>query len=361
MEVIEFLKENTLEDLTIQFGIKVKEYPEHGIAVLNYDQIDSPKYHPIVKECRGLIIDLNVLVVVSKTFSRFYNLNENENDEFNFDEPFRAEEKADGSLISVYWFNNSWCVASRGNAFAEGTTASGLSFKEIFETAIGTDVNSFMVDMFRNQSYTFELCSVYNKVVKLYNEPVVYLLNATELPSYETGDSQTLDYLAEDLGVKRPEVYDINSVEEIHESFKDIEPTDEGYVLIDVNGNRIKVKNPTYVDLHHLKGNGEITPKRITDVVFRGETEEVLGYFPEYREFFEPWQEAYNTLINNIDDNIELVYNNTYSQKEFALKIKDLHFKGVLFSMRKGLTIQEAFDKIGSTGKVSLLEYWVNN
>ena len=47
------------------------------------------------------------------------------------------------------------------------------------------------------------------------------------------------------------------------------------------------------------------------------------------------------------------------SQKDFALSIKDYHFKGILFSMRKGLTMKESFDKIGSSGKINLLEFWI--
>ena len=47
----------TLEDLNIEFGIKVSSNELFkDIFVLNYDQINSPKNHGIVKECRSLRI-----------------------------------------------------------------------------------------------------------------------------------------------------------------------------------------------------------------------------------------------------------------------------------------------------------------
>jgi len=360
MKVLEYLKKHTLQDLTDEFAIKVKDYPELGIAVLNYNQIDSPKYHPIVQECRGLIINTVGLTLVSKTFKRFYNINENENDEFDFGGDFKVCEKADGSLMPVYHFNDSWHVGTRGSAFAEGTTASGLSFKEIFESAVGCDVNTLMTDMDRSFSYVFEMCSVHNKVVKLYKEPKVYLLAIQCLINDKEWDCLFVDNVAIHLGVHRPIRYEFDNIDDVHDSFRDFEPTEEGYVLVDKKRNRIKIKNPTYVDLHHMIGNGEITPKRIVDVVFRGETEEILTYFPEYREFFEPWQRAYDTIVRYINIWDMQLKKQDLSQKDFALDIKDLNFKGVLFSMRKGLTLKESFDRIGSTGKVNLLEIWLD-
>jgi hypothetical protein len=353
MEVLKYLKTNPVDDLKEEFGIKYKLY-DNGLCVLNYDQINSPKFNPIVRECRGLIIDIFSLRPVSRTFNRFFNLNEDPNDLFNPKLIKRAEEKADGSLISVYWYGDRWNVASRGNAYAEGSTPFGKTFCDIFMEIIDMPLERFMTNMFRDHSFTFELCSMYNKVIKMYETPVLYLLNAVELKSGKEMDSYSLDHCAVTLGVNRPKLYDID-IDTVFESFKDFPATEEGYVLIDVHGNRVKVKNPSYVELHHIKGNGEITPKRICNVVFRGELDEVLSYFPEYREFFDPYQAAYDFMV----DEINQIWNNINKiddQKEFALTIKDLPYKTILFSMRKGLTFEEAIGKLSSSGKVDLLE-----
>lgn len=75
MQVIEFIKQNGLEALTEQFAISVKKIDD--LLVLNYNQIDSPKTHPIVIECRSLILEAKTLKVVSRSFDRFFNIYEN--------------------------------------------------------------------------------------------------------------------------------------------------------------------------------------------------------------------------------------------------------------------------------------------
>jgi len=354
MEVIKYLKLNSLDDLTSEFGIKSKVYG-NGLVVLNYDQINSPKFHPIVRECRGLIIDFYTMSPVSRTFDRFFNLNEKPNDDFDPNLLVRVEEKADGSLMSVYWHDDRWNVATRGNAYAEGETLAGITFEGVFLDTIGMCLDDFMRGMNKNRSYTFELCSIYNKVVKFYEKPVIYLLNVFDFVTNKELDSYNIDNIAKFLNVKRPIVYDIE-MDDVVKSFEEFPATEEGYVLIDANGNRVKVKNPAYVNLHHLKGNGTITPKRITDVVFNGETEEVLEYFPEYSDIFYPYQYAYDDLVHAIKKDWELLQKMDLDQKQFALSINHLFYKGILFSLRKGLTLDEAFGKLGKSSKVGLLE-----
>jgi hypothetical protein len=357
MEVLKYLETKPLDVLNEELGIKHKLY-ENGLCVLNYDQINSPKFNPIVKECRGLIIDTLSLRPVSRTFNRFFNLNEDPNDPFNPNRIKRIEEKADGSLMSVYWYDDQWHVASRGNAYAEGSTPYGKSFRDVFLEIIGISLNKFMANMPNEYSFTFEMCSIYNKVVKLYEIPVLYLLNAVEVNTGKEMDNELLDHYATVLSVKRPKTYDIH-FDHIHTSFKDFPATEEGYVIIDDDNNRVKVKNPTYVELHHLKGNGEITPKRITNVIFNGELEEVINYFPEYREFFEPYQAAYDLMVDEINQIWDTI-SKIDEQKEFALTIKDLPYKSILFSMKKGLTFDEAIGKISTNGRLILLETLMN-
>ena len=117
MEVIKFLKANgnNFQKLTDVYGIKVKDYPEQKLVVLNYDQINSPKMEPIVQECRGIILDY-ALNVVCRPFDRFFNYGEAETDKMDLTE-YTYFPKLDGSLIKVYYWNNSWRIATRGTGF----------------------------------------------------------------------------------------------------------------------------------------------------------------------------------------------------------------------------------------------------
>ena len=66
------------QSLTTDFAIKAKLYEDFGdrMVLLDYNQIDSPKAHPIVIECRSLILCLDTFGLVSKKFDRFFNLGE---------------------------------------------------------------------------------------------------------------------------------------------------------------------------------------------------------------------------------------------------------------------------------------------
>jgi len=56
-EVQKFLRDgNSLDDLANDLGIKVTKHETKPLVILNYDQIESPKTHQIVRECRGLIL-----------------------------------------------------------------------------------------------------------------------------------------------------------------------------------------------------------------------------------------------------------------------------------------------------------------
>ena len=87
MEVVNLFKNKGYNKaksyLETELGITVKEYD--NIIILNYSQIDSPKYNDIVNECRSLILDKNTYHVLSRSFDRFYNYNEDPNSKsFNF-------------------------------------------------------------------------------------------------------------------------------------------------------------------------------------------------------------------------------------------------------------------------------------
>lgn len=57
MHVVRYLKQHGLEKLKEEFFIKVKEYDE-GLITLNYNQIASPKAHPIVMECTEMVLSM---------------------------------------------------------------------------------------------------------------------------------------------------------------------------------------------------------------------------------------------------------------------------------------------------------------
>lgn len=355
-ETILKMKSIGIDALVDTYKLRCKKYPEHNIAILNYHQIDSPKYNPITLECRGLVVDYENYQVLCKPFNRFFNVNEWEDDNFDYDNIIRIEEKHDGSLVNVYYHNGEWHVATRGNAFAEGYAYDTYTFSDLFHMAVGCDINDFMRGRSLDITYSFELCSKYNRVIRSYGDPTIYLIGGHITKTNDVLYPDSLDIIAKDLGVERPKSYFFSDIEEIRKHFSSLDPTEEGYVLIDNNLNRVKIKNPAYVDLHHLKNNGVLTPKRISEIVFRGETEEVLSYFPEFADNFKEYQDAYDWFKKNCMYVWNCLKDKEMTQKEFAIEAKKYPFATVLFNLRKGLTIDDICDRMTSNGKTNLLQ-----
>jgi len=356
MKVQEILKERGLKGLE-KYSIKVTEYDNY--VVLNYNQIKSPKHKQVVKECRSLIIDKNNWKVLARGFDRFFNYGEDQHSK-DFDITKAAcWEKIDGSLVLV-WFNpyeNKWCAATRSLAHAEGLTPKGNSWLSVIERAFGDSINKKFEFVPKENTYIFEVVSPETRVVKPYPTYDIFLLAIREA---ETGieKPELKEWVAGHLNVNRPKTYRFDSIDEIMKASKELDTFDEGYVCgILENGEcwRIKVKNPAYLAIANFRNNGAISNRRIAMLVFRNDESEYLQYFPEDREFFEPYIQARKEFFNEINELWDL-YGNIENQKEFALIVKDTRCANLLFSLKKGLTLEEALEKLSDSSKLQLLE-----
>lgn len=359
LNVQKYLAKNSLDDLALEFGVKVNTYADR--VVLNYSMIDSPRFHPVCDECRGLILSMDDLGILSRSFDRFYNYGESlEHKGIDFN-TLVAMDKEDGSLINVYHDGVRWNAASRKLAFAEGNTDSGGIFFDLFCQALSCDVQKAFSHMPQEKTYIFELCSRQNRIVKRYDSPQAYLLAVRD--KY-TGKYAGLDMTAEfsriisrqGASVLLPETYRFSSLPEIMDAMKQLDTLDEGYVCVEeATGLRVKIKNPAYLAVYHLRENGNINPKRIVNLIFMNDHEEYLTYFEEDRKYFQPYILAYQRLMHNIRENYAR-FKDIENQKEYALAVKDLPVRDILFQLRRGRSIEQVFDSLFDHKKVELIE-----
>lgn len=182
MKTIEYLSKYGLEKLVEEFSIKVsvdERFPE--LRVLNYNQIDSPKNHPIVRECRSLVIreELDGLTysVVSRSFDRFFNQGEND---VEFDlAKLQLFEKVDGSLISVFHDHKyGWMYRTKGMIMPELSVQGWeRSWKDLIENALNWKDVCFN-KLEKDVTYIFEVVSRENRVVVKYDSDKAYFLSA---------------------------------------------------------------------------------------------------------------------------------------------------------------------------------------
>lgn len=361
MQVLDYIKENGIQKLNEQFSIMVKLYDE-GLYVLNYDQINSPKAHPIVMECRGLIID-HSFNIVSRSLDRFFNLGEQPDTQVHLDWT-KAEcgEKVDGSLIKIYNWKGTWYCSTRGTAFAESNCNFGDSFKSLIFKALDCDDEiefQHLCNLWLDSDWTYilELTCRENRVVKSYDGYTLHYLASRHNQSGEFGDDYEKQ-AALMIGAREINTFKFSSVDDCINTAKHLPDLEEGYVVYQDGKPVCKVKSPAYVAVHHIRGEG-LSPKRIMQLVLINEQDEYLNYFPEDEKFFTPYVEALKELL----DDIVIVYERfegIVEQKEFALKVKDYPFSGVLFQARqKKKDVVETFHEQGESFKMKVLETFV--
>ena len=290
LEVQKYLKEKSLEELTQEFGIIVNKHDSLPLMILNYNQLESPKTASIVRECRGLVLHSENYSLVAKSFSRFFNWGEVQDEQSLFDfSDFVIQSKEDGSLVIIYYYDGAWHANTRGSFAIDLMQHQTFSWREGFCRALGIASLQELDSVLDTEvTYICEFCSPWNKVVRRYVEPVMYLLTAFR-GAVEVSNAEA-DALAKSVFL-RPQLYEFHSIEEIQKFLQEQsaeDPTFEGVVIKDKNGNRSKIKNPTYLGFHRLRGEGNnlFNPKHLLPFILSGEDDELLTYFEEVRETY---------------------------------------------------------------------------
>lgn len=362
-ELIKYLEsfstpEEAVNSITEELGVKVKHYPEEDLYVFNYSQIDSPKAHPVVMDCRGAILEFdNGWKYVCRPFKRFFNYGEAPDTltdfSFNRSEVF---EKVDGSLIKIYRWRGEWRIATRGTAFAETENNLGLIFYEMVLDAFGLSLNEFHAlaewNLTREMTHLFELVHKDNRIVTPYENNEMVYLGSVDNDTGEFSFGQCL------FGNSREAAsFFLDSFDSCVEASKSLSGLEEGYVVRDMkSGQAVKIKSPLYVAAHHLRGELGLTPKKIAKLVVTNETEEYLRYFPEDHEkiyhYAFAWQHVRSEAVAffyraNLD---------TETQKEFAMAVKDHRLSGAMFTARKAEKgLLHAIDNMRESAKIDIL------
>jgi len=126
-----------------------------------------------------------------------------------------------------------------------------------------------------------------------------------------------------------------------------LEPTEEGFVVVDKNFNRLKIKNPRYLAISRAVNAGaQLSPKHFAAVTLNGDGEETKGYFPEYGDAIDLFIDVLANLKNHLQE--LWVQHGEKPRKLFALEIKHHPFSGVLFQMKaeKTTTVEEGLMQV---------------
>ena len=344
LKVIEFMKSHkNWEELLTQAPYFLKIYRDEvfgrKLVMIKYNALFAVDFSiELVRECRGIIIDEDTLEPVVIPFFKFGNYGESYCPDIDWKSAVISE-KRDGSLMKVVKLGDNYLISSNGciDAFkAElqgGLLCPYKSFGELFMEAMGDRLSLLK----EGKTYMFELTSPYNRIVVPYDDVNIALIGIRDNKTLKEElifNSELKDHFL------TPKVYGFKTLDECIAAAKELPYSEEGYVVVDKFFNRVKVKSLAYVNIHHLRGEGVMTVKRVLSLIRENEVEEVLTYFPEYKDLFDEYERKIDDLYKAYDfmwlSFSQLEFN---SRKEIALFLqgaKDVYDMGFIFKMLDG-------------------------
>jgi len=211
-----------------------------------------------------------------------------------------------------------------------------------------------------DKSFTalFELCTPMNRVVVPHKDFQLYFLSM----KHNDSGLEILDDPFEGM-FPLPKYYPMSNLEQIVKAAEELPFNDEGYVVVDEHLNRVKIKSPAYVKVHHMSNNGVISETRVLDLIRTNEHTEFLNYYPEYQDFFDGIERRLEVLKEKLgNDQATFITwdkeNLSLSRKEKAKYILDnmtmpaIHFQ---YLDEKISTWQEYVKNIPSDKLISLI------
>lgn len=305
-----------LEDFE-KLGIKVKFSGKY--TIFNYN-MDADFSSPLVCEARGIIINHETLDVVCIGFNKFFNLHEKYASEINYND-CRVQQKLDGSIIKL-WYDNKWTWSTNGMIYAEEAECGDFIHKTFYDLILSAvNYNDIIFDdLNKENTYIFEIV-----------DPLMHPVKYSEVKLYHIGtrNNLTLEEKIEDIGIAKPEEYDLQSLEEVIafvENLNKDEVTEEGVVVVDNLWRRIKIKNAKYLQLHYLNNDMLMNKKGIIELLHLDDIDitVLIDRFPHYKDVFNFYiaeEKYFEMTVDAFIKEVRKMYDGS-NRKEVANKIR---------------------------------------
>ena len=315
---------------------------EEGIyTIFNYT-IKSNYKDPIVQEARGIIIDTNLKRVVCWPFRKFGKYNNNYADSIDWSTAI-VQEKIDGSIVKLWYdhYKKKWQFSTSNTIYMKDSHISDVipfakGYKELIRyMCLGDDyLNHY-------STYIFELASPLNRNIVKYNDVVLYHIGTrSNITGKEYNPRETLrsyPYF--------PRTYNLHSLEEciafaqneLNNYDQKISRCDnEGFVVVDKDFNRVKIKCPIYQMIHYLIDGTKLARETIISLIHTGKIDigAICDEYPEIAHIIKYYDYKYTEFMRNAGAVLDIsrkIYRMTNDKSFVGKKLKGNPYSSIAF------------------------------
>ena len=348
----EYLDQNQLWDL-----VKLKEHAQAnsvyviesprfpGLAQLHY--MDECQYNDNWNEMslfsRGLLLDLENRKILHWGYSKFFNMNQRPETNYNILKnkgSFEVSEKIDGSYILVMQDPNigKFHCLTKGSMDSEhGLYATSIIPQRVQDSKL-IDKYSLIFELVAKQ---FQI--VVNYTRKGYKEGL-YLTGAREKATNRLLTYKEVVELAKDLGLPCIKTYTFESLDHLIEESQHLGILDEGFVLRWEPELLVKVKGSKYLEMHRFISN--LSDRNILESVTNNTSDDLEKLCPEeYKDEVLFKIQNFKIRVAELTSSCYTLFRNSpqgVSRKEFSSWVFSnvpIHFRGFLFQLLDGKQI----------------------
>jgi hypothetical protein len=234
-----------------------------------------------------------------------------------------------------------------------------FTFRTLFEKALlkvsNMDFDNFTSNLSKDITYSFELCTPYNRVVVDYKEEFLYFLAARDIKTLDQLDIYTIE-----TNVPRCPRKDFNNFDEILEWVNSQNPSEyEGVVSMDACFNRQKIKNPAYVLYNKAHDRLGSSTRACLEMVLLEKEDDLAPMMPpdiskNLMDIAAKTGEYFLSIISSYNKAIEV-----FEQRKLQDEYKGWDEKKIFAFTIKDLSINEPIMFLLFTKKVSSPKDWV--
>ena len=301
--------EKIKEELETKYYLKVKWYKD--LFIITYPKRKSKEAEnvdysdPLVKECRGLIVNKNSpFDVVCKGFNMLESTEDIPEDILTREDS-KITSTIDGSYIRIYYNNEfkRWSVAT--NRCIEAKKARWHSYRTFFDyfndASNSPDSKLDYSKLDTNRVYLFVVCHPENRIVHAYTSAMMYHIGTLD----RTDNWKEVE--GDDIGIPHPSEVDksyFESLEGIRDHVNKLDWQSPGYVAqwSDGNGNivRSKIRNSEYERINELRGDNRSTVEHFLNLRSDKDHPERFTEFTKYFPEFSIIEDSINMVVRYV-------------------------------------------------------------